>query len=48
MLIETNISPYDLGYQQGYDDLQADCPFEEGTEEEEQFLAGYEEGSWNC
>lgn len=45
---EHELSPYDLGWSQGYDDLLADCPYAEGTKEYDEFWEGYYQGCMDC
>lgn len=47
-MIEEDISPYDLGWGQGYDDVLPDCLYENGTPEYDEFWEGYEQGSMDC
>ncbi len=47
-LPEVNISPFDLGWADGYDDLLTDCPYAEGTPEYDEYMDGYYQGSMDC
>jgi hypothetical protein len=41
-------SPYDLGWQSGYNDELPSNPFPEGSEEAKEWQEGYEQGSSDC
>jgi hypothetical protein len=40
-------SPYEIGWQSGYNDEEPDCPYESGTEDAKEWQEGYDDGSWD-
>lgn len=46
--MDDNMSPYELGWVCGYDDELPESPFEEGSEEYEQYMMGYVQGCQDC
>jgi hypothetical protein len=46
--IKMNSDPYDEGWSCGYNDVMPECPYEEGTEEHDDWYSGYKQGSMDC